>query len=78
MTKNEPTIKADDFVGFEGAEKPEKFTNFQELKVKVELLREQLDELVAILHANNLTRTKTIKASYFDDNELYRRLYDEE
>jgi len=26
MTKNEPTIKADDFVGFEGAEKPEKFT----------------------------------------------------
>ena len=78
MAKNEPTIKADDFVEFEGAEKPEKFTNFQELSKKVEVLKEAFDEVVEILRANNLIRTKEIEAQYFDDDELYRRLEDEE
>ena len=78
MKKNEPTIKADDFVEFEGAEKPESFTNFQELSKKVEVLKDAFDEVVEILHANNLTRSKTIEAPYFDEDELYRRLDDEE
>ena len=78
MKKNEPTIKADDFVEFEGAEKPEKFTNFQELFKKVEVLKEAFDEVVGILHANNLTRNEIIEAPYFDEDELYRRLDDEE
>jgi len=74
MTKKEPSIKADDFVEFESIEKPENFTNFQELQTKVELLKEQLDEVVTILKANNLTRTETIEPHYFDDDEFYQRL----
>jgi len=76
--KNEPIIKADDFVEFEGAEKPEKFTNFQELKTRVEILQDQLDEVVEILRQNNIIREEKIEAPYFDEDELYRRLDNEE
>ena len=46
-------IKADDFVQYEG-ENPEEYTYFQELDARVEVLQETVDELVAILRANNI------------------------
>ncbi|MHA2019031.1 MAG: hypothetical protein ACTSXY_12255 [Promethearchaeota archaeon] len=76
--KNEPTIRADDFVDFEGAEKPENFTNFQELQTRVQILKEQLDEIAEILRQNNIVRKKIIEAPYFDEDEVYKRLDDGE
>ncbi len=70
-------IKADAKVEFEGCDKPEKFTNFEELFIKVDVMKNQLDEIAAILQCNDLTRTKEIEAEYFDDDELYQRLEDE-
>lgn len=74
----EPTIKADDFVEYESMEKPEKFTNFQELLKRVEILKENFDEVVEILRQNNIKRKQIIEAPYFDDDELYRRLENDE
>lgn len=71
--KKEPAIKADDFVEWEDSEKAE-FTNFQELSMEVEILRETVDELAEILRQNGIERQKTIEAPYFDVDELYRRL----
>jgi len=67
-------IKADAKVEFEDCDKPEKYTNFEELTIKVDMLKDQLEEVVAILRANDLTRIKEIEAEYFDDDELYNRL----
>ena len=75
--QNEPKIKADEFVEYEGAEEPEKFTNFQELNMKFEVLKDVVQELTEILRENNLTRKTTIVAPYFEDDEIYRRLDDE-
>ena len=78
MAENKkPTIKADDFKKFENADgddDEENFTNFQILFTKVEILQENLDEIVAILEANDLERKKVVASPYFDDDELYRRL----
>ncbi len=76
MTKNkQPKIKADDFVEYEGSDSgAENFTNFEELLKKVELLKENLDEIVGILRDNNLVMKKEIEAPYFDDDEIYKRL----
>lgn len=73
MTKKEVKIKADDFVEFEGLDQS-KFTNFQELAMKVELLKENLDEITAILRENDVSRSKPIESPYFDDDEMYKRL----
>lgn len=78
VKNNEPIIKADDFVDFENEEKPEKFTNFQELSMKFEVLKDVVQELTEILRENNLIRKTTIEAPYFEDDELYRRLDNEE
>ena len=76
--KQEPKIKADDFVEYENSEKPEKYTNFEELCKKVEILKEALDEHARILQENSVERIKKIEAPYFDDDELYRRLDENE
>lgn len=76
--QNKPTIKADEFVEYEDSKKPEKFTNFQELNIKFEVLKDVVQELTEILRENSLTRKTTIVAPYFEDDELYRRLEDEE
>ncbi len=72
-------IKADDKVKFEidGKEETEKFTHFEELQKKVEVLQETVDELAAILRSNNLVRKKEIEAPYFDEDEVYKRLEEE-
>ncbi len=76
--QNNPKIKADEFVKHEGAEEPEKFTYFQELEMKFEVLKDVVQELTEIIRENDLIRQTTIKAPYFEVDELYRRLEDEE
>ena len=50
------------------------YTNFEELKVTVEVLKEQVEELVNILIENDLTMKKEIQAKYFDYDDVYNRL----
>ena len=66
-------IKADTKVIFED-NKPEKFTNFEWLQKEVEVLKETVDEIVGILNDNDITRTEEIKAKYFDDDDVFKRL----
>ena len=70
-------VKADDKVQFEGND-PEKFTEFEMLVKKVEVMKEAINENVAILQENNLIRTKKIEAQYVDDDEVFKRLEAEE
>lgn len=67
-------IKADDKVKYEGADKAEKFTYFEELKARVDLLQESFDEIVAILKANDLKRKQTIEPEYFNEDKVYDKL----
>jgi len=71
-------IKADDKVEFEDTDKPEKFTNFEELRKRVEVLQEVVDEHAEILRYNNLVRKDEIVAPYFDWDTVYRKLEEEE
>ena len=73
-------IKADDKVKYEdiGKDEQPKFTNFELLQAEVEVLKESIDEIVEILRYNNLERKKTIEPEYFDSDEVYKRLEDEE
>lgn len=66
-------VKADDKVEYEGND-PEKFTEFELLMKKVEVMQETIDEHAAILQENDLIRTKKIKAPYVDDDEVFKRL----
>lgn len=70
-------IKANDKVQFEGND-PEKFTEFEFLMKKVEVMQETIDEHAAILQENDLIRTKKIEAPYVDDDEIFRRLEDDD
>jgi len=74
----EPKIKADEQVEYEGADKPESFTAFEELMKKVEVMKEVIDEHAEILRDNSLVRTKEIEAPYVDDDEIYKRLENDE
>lgn len=67
-----PKIKADDFVKYE--EEAAGWTNFEELKKRVEMLQENLDEIAQILIDNGIVRKKTIEAPQFDDDDLFKRL----
>ena len=67
-------MKADTKVEYEGAEKPEKFTNFEELQKRVEVLQEAIDEHAGILRAYCLVRKEEIEAPYFDEDEVFKRL----
>ena len=70
-------VKADDKVEFEDSKKPEKFTNFEELQKRVEVLQEAMDEHAEIFRANNLVRKEEIEAPYFNEDEVYKRLEEE-
>jgi len=70
-------IKADDKVEFEDVGKPESFTNFEELKATVDILKEVVDEHAEIFRANDLVRTEEIQAPYFNEDKLYRELEEE-
>lgn len=73
-------IKADDKEKYEdlGEDEQSKFTNFELLKAEVEVLKESIDEIIAILNYNDIERKETIKAEYFDVDEVYRKLEDNE
>ena len=68
-------VKADDKVCFDDEKvEKEKFSNFEFLKVEVEVLKETVSMMVDILRDNNLHKTEKIIAEYFDDNEVHRKL----
>jgi len=70
-------MKADDKVEYEeekGKMAKEKYSNFEFLSKRVELLQEMVEECVEILRANNIVRTEKIEAPYFDEDRLYRQL----
>lgn len=67
-------VKADEKVEFEGAEKEESFTNFEELQKRVEILQENMNEITEILRQNNIIRKDEIEAPYFNEDEVYKRL----
>ena len=73
-------IKADDKVEFEEEGKPKKckFTNFEELRKTVDILKEVVDKHAQILEENDLGITEKIVAPYFDEDKLYRELEEEE
>ncbi len=73
-------IKADDKVEFEEEGKPKKFkfTNFEELRKTVDILKEVVDKHAQILEENDLVITEKIIAPYFDEDKLYRELEEEE
>ena len=73
-------IKADDKVEYEdlGKEEQPTFTHFELLQAEVEVLKEHIDEIIEILKYNNLERKKTIEPEYFNSDEVYKRLEDEE
>jgi len=69
-------IKADSKVQFD-ENKPEKFTNFEELQIKFDVLQEVVDEHAEILRSNNLVRKVEVEAPYFDVDLVYKRLEEE-
>lgn len=72
--------KADDKVEYENEEgkmAKEKYSHFELLEKRVDILQDTLEECVAILRANNLTRTEKIEAPYFDEDRLFRELEEE-
>lgn len=78
-------IKADDFVETEDYDPKEdklvstkeKYTNFQELSKKVQILRETVDDIAEILRANNITKVETKEAPFFDEDRVYDELEEE-
>ena len=67
--------KADDKVSFdeEGKEK-EKFTNFEMVEVKVEVLKEEVELIGRILRQYDLTFKEETEVSKDLDNETFKRL----
>ena len=73
-------IKADDKVTYDGLgdEEQPNFTNFEELQMRVEVLQETVNEIAEILRANDLVRKEEIEAPYFNEDEVFKRLEEEE
>jgi len=74
-------MKADDkkqFEGDKGEMESEKYTNFEELQKRVEILQDLIDEHAIILRQNDLVKTEKTEAPSFDSDELYNGLTKEE
>jgi len=71
-------MKADDKVQFEdddGKMKPEKYSNFERLIAKVEVLQEQIEVIGRILTQHNMTEIKEQHDMMPDfDDETYKKL----
>ena len=67
-------ILADAFVKYNECDKPEKFTNFQELVARVEVLSEVVKQISDILRKNNIAMEEIIDSPYVDEDEIYDRL----
>ena len=67
--------KADDKVSFdeEGKEK-EKYTNFEMLKAKVDVLKEEVELIGGILRQHNLTFKEETEVSKDIDDETFKKL----
>ncbi len=62
----------------DGKEKEEKYTNFEHLKAKVEVIEDELDLVTAILRQNNLVLKEEKQAGMKDiSDETYRKLEEE-
>lgn len=73
-------IKADDKVKFEGDNgemESEKYTHFEELQKRVEVLQRVVDEHAEILRQNSLVKTEKKEAPYFNDYNVYNELEEE-
>ena len=66
-------LKADSKVKYED-DKPEKYTNFEELVKRVEVLQEVIDEHAGILRDNDLVITEKKVAPFFDSDIVFARL----
>jgi len=67
-------MKADDKVMFDGAEKKEKFTYFEEVAAQVDELRDVVDKHAEILRQNNLFLKKIESAPFVEEDNIYNRL----
>ena len=73
-------MKADEKVNFEGDDgkmEYEKYTHFEELQKRVEILQKVVDEHAEILRQNDLIKIEKTKASYFDEDKVYKELEEE-
>ncbi|GAG92875.1 unnamed protein product [marine sediment metagenome] len=73
-------MEADDKEKYEedGKQKEEKYTNFEHLKAKVEVLQKEIELIGAILKQNNLVFTEKTEVSDDLDDETYKKLEEEE
>ena len=70
-------MKADDKVEFEGDEgkmEKEKYTNFEMLQAKVEVLKEEVELIGGILRQNNLAFKEETEVSKDLDDETFKKL----
>ena len=70
-------MKADDKMEFEGDNgkmEKEKYSNFEYLDKKVEVLQEQIELMVTILNQNNLVKTTKENAGIDVNDETFKKL----
>ena len=67
-------MKADDKLDFGDGEKPEKYTNFEHLKAKVEVLQEEIELIAGILKQHNLTFKEETEVSNDIEDETFKKL----
>ncbi len=70
-------MKADDKVEFEGDKgkmEKEKYTNFEYLEKKVEVLKENLELIAGILKQNNLVFKEETEADTDIEDETFKKL----
>lgn len=66
-------VKANDVVVF-NEENPEKFTEFEYLKARVEQIEKVIEGHTDIFRENNLNVTEVKTAEYFDEDEVFEAL----
>jgi len=69
-------VKADDKVDYGDGEK-EKYTNFEVLQKRVEILQKVIDEHASILRQNKLVKKEESEASFFDEDRVFKELENE-
>ena len=67
-------MKADDKVDFEDGGKKEKYTNFEYLYEKVEVMKGQIDLIASILKQNNLVFKSEESVDEDIEDETFKRL----
>ena len=70
MKEDDKEVVEDD----EEKEKKEKYTNFEHLKAKVEVMQEELELVGEILRQNNLVKTTKEEVDTDIEDSTYKRL----